>query len=492
MSFRIAIGGLVHEANTYCQGTPGLDVFEVLRGQDLAAAARAERGYLGGMFAAADALGAEAIPTLFAITEPDGPMAARAYETLLAELLDRIEAAMPVQAVGLYIHGAGIAEGIDDLEAHMCRAIRKRVGPDVKIVACMDLHGNITQAMANELDCFFGVHYYPHTDGYDRGFEAVMAVPGLLNGSLRPVTHVETVPMLISPSTTDHGPAKAVNALCREVEQQNGVIDCTFFHGFPYADNPLVGAHVVCTANGDEALAQAGAKRVAQWIWDHRDAFRSTELDAPAAVAAAMAAEGRPIVINDTADNPGGGAPGDGTHLLRALLEANVTEACFGFIYDPEVVAAAHAAGVGTTIDVRLGGKSDALHGEPLPVTAYVKTLTDGQFELHAIAAGAIVNLGRTARLQIGGIDVIVSSVRTQTLDPEVFLLHGIDVQRCKIVALKSSHHFRAGFAPIADRIITADSPGLTTLDVTVFPRERTPRPIWPLDADATYEGARG
>lgn len=173
------------------------------------------------------------------------------------------------------------------------------------------------------------------------------------------------------------------------------------------------------------------------------------------------------------------------------MLEARAASACFGFIYDPQTAAQAHDAGVGATIHVRLGGRTDRMHGEPIEADAYVADLTDGRFIRQSpMGRGAQVDLGRMARLRIGTVDVLVSSVREQTLDAEVFLHHGIDVTRYKIVALKSSQHFRAGFEPLAAHILTADSPGLTTLDLSSFPYHRVDRPVWPLDADTRYQPA--
>ncbi len=209
-------------------------------------------------------------------------------------------------------------------------------------------------------------------------------------------------------------------------------------------------------------------------------------------ISRALAAEGRPVVINETSDNPGGGTPGDGTHLLRAMLEAGLEEACFGFLVDAQATEAAHRAGVGATIEVELGGRYDELHGAPLPVTAYVKTLSDGRFQWQKMARGVQARLGKMARLQVGGIDVIVASGRAQTLDTEPFVTMGIDVTRYKIVALKSSNHFRAGFQDLAAEIVTADPPGLTTHHIEIFPRERKPRPLWPIDADASYAPTQG
>ena len=187
-------------------------------------------------------------------------------------------------------------------------------------------------------------------------------------------------------------------------------------------------------------------------------------------------------------DNPGGGAPGDGTHLLRAMLAAGLTESAFAMLYDPEVADAAHRAGVGATLRVRLGGKHDRLHGDPVDLEVYVKSLTDGRFTLTTpMGQGSPMNIGRTARIAAGGLDIVVASERTQVLDPGPFLLHGIDVARCRIVGLKSSAHFRAGFSGIAKHIVTTDPPGISTANLRSFPYRRLRRPIYPLDRDATY-----
>lgn len=489
MSFRFAVGGISHETNNYCKDLTQMSEFQIWRGHEIIGYSRGVGSYIGGMIDAADQLGAVLVPTLYGRTQPSGTIAADAYHAMLKEMLDRIREALPLDAVALSLHGAGVVEGIDDLEGHLCQAVRELVGPEVKVVVTLDLHGNISQEMADAADLSLGCHLYPHSDMRERGFEAVMAIPRLMSGEWIPVTHVEPVPMLVPAATTNLYPANAVNELCRQMEQMPGVLDCTFFHGFPYTDIPQVRATVVAAAQSRE-LAISTAKTVARWIWEHREDFRREILTPQEAIHRAMAVEGGPAVINETSDNAGGGAPGNGTHLLRAMLDAGLDNACFGFMYDPAVASQAHQSGVGATIRVSLGGKYDDLHGAPLELDAYVKCLTDGRFvQQSPMSRGALINLGPMARLQVGGIDILISSVRTQTLDPEVFLLHGIDISRSKIVALKSSAHFRAGFQAIAKDIVTADPPGLTTLDVGYFARARSPRPIWPLDEDAVYRG---
>lgn len=489
MTFRFAIGGISHETNTYCKEPTPISDFRILRGVEITEANRGVRSYIGGMLDAAERLGATPVPTFFANATPSGTIRADAYGAMKEELLSSIRTALPVDAIALCLHGAGVAQGVDDLEGNLCQAVRDLVGPAVPIVVTLDLHGNLTQAMADVVQCMFGVHHYPHTDMYERGEEAVMIIPRLLQYEVRPVNIVETVRMLVPTSASSLEPVRSINRFCAEMEKRPGVIDCTFFHGFPYTDIPHLGVYIVVTTDGDPDLARSVARKVGDYVWSLRDGFTPNTLTPAQAIAAALAVDGRPVVINDTSDNPGGGSPGDGTQLLRAMLEADLKEACFGFIYDPEVAAQAHAAGVGATIQVSLGGKYDDFHGAPLQLSAYVKSLTDGKFIRQSIMGrGARVDQGKMARLVVGGVDILVASVRSQTLDAEIFLLHGIDVTRYKIVGLKSSQHFRAGFEPIAQEIITADSPGLTTLRLEVFPRTRSPR-AWPLDPDYVYQG---
>ena len=288
---------------------------------------------------------------------------------------------------------------------------------------------------------------------------------------------------------------------CRAVagaEQEAGVLDVSWFHGFPYTDVAHVGVSLAVTTNGDRDQARRIARELANALWTARAEFTPRSLGAAEAVREAQSLPWQPgdgpIILQETSDNCGGGAPGDGTHLLRAMLDAKLERACFGFIVDPETAAAAHAAGVGATVEVRVGGKTDDLHGDPLPLRAYVKSLHDGRITLQVMFRGAPLNLGPMARLipegDGKGVEIIVASRRSQTFDPEPFLALGIDVKRYRYVALKSSNHFRAGFQPICSAIVTADPPGLTTHHIEVFPRQRAPGPLWPVDERATFEPA--
>lgn len=490
--YRVAIGEISHETNTFCPPTT-LEMFRARHwyvGDEILERHRGTRTYLGGMIEAAGRLGVALCPTFAASAEPWGTITRDAFTALVAELTARLRQVMPLDAVCLAMHGAGVADGINDLESAVLEAVREIAGPEVPVAVTLDLHGNITPKMAALATGLFGVHEYPHVDSYERGQEAMAFLLRVLRDEIRPVMAIETVPLLIPASPSTLEPVRSINELCRRWEREPGMIDCVFFHGFSHTDTPEAGVTVVAIAERDPSLARRGVRAVAQEVWARREAFQVRFLDAREAVAEAkrLAVSGGPVVINEMSDNPGGGAPGDGTHLLRAMLDAGLAESAFGTIYDAEVAEASHRAGVGETIRILLGGKHDRLHGDPLDLEVYVKSLADGRFRLTTpMSRGRLLDLGKTARLVCGGLDLIVASRRKQVLDPGPFLLHGIDVTRCRIVGLKSSAHFRAGFEEITRATVTADPPGMTTANLASLPYSNVRRPVYPLDPDTAY-----
>ena len=483
---RIAIGEFAHETNTFSPGLTDLQAFKSSswsEGDDILQRHRGVRDDLGGMIDAAQRLGIELAPTLATVTQPSATIARPAYETIRDTLFARLDEAGPVDAICLALHGAGSAEGIEDLEGTFLAELRARVGPAIPVLVSLDLHGNTTEAMLTHTTAALYCHAYPHIDRYDRGAEIIETAARILKGEIKPVRHLIRLPLAIPPSTTFTGPAQRINERCFEWEKHPGVLDCHFTHGFPHTDVSVICSSVLVTTHNDAALACRVAEDVATLVVDTLEDFQQPLPGADEAIAQALAASALPVIVAEVSDNPGGGAPGSGTHLLRALLAANEPDTCFGFVWDPATAAQAHKAGVGATIEVRLGGFTDELHGGPIVAQAYVKSLTDGRFKLvNPMGAGSPVNLGPMARLVIGKVDVIVGSRRSQTLDAQLFLLHGIDVRTMRIVALKSHQHFRGGFQDIAGTIIRTDTPGLTTSNLSLLPFRHIRRPIWPLD----------
>ena len=480
---RIGIGGINHETNTYCAEPTPLSAFPRLTGERLLQRAGTETG-VGGAIDTCHQMGLEPIPLMFAWTQPSGTIEAAAYDQMKQELLEAIDSAWPLDGLYLDLHGAGVAEGISDLEGDLVKAIRERVG-SIPVVATFDLHGNVTQAMADQLDGVFVCHEYPHIDFHLRAKEAIELLIQVRDG-LKTERRVVSIPMQMPTTTTFHGIGKSWIERVKAVEQSEQLINVSWFHGFPFADTPHVGVHLVLTGEANKHNLATIGESLAESIWKERESFRVPGLSASEALQDALErSHSGPVVINETSDNPGGGAPGDGTHLLQAMLTADEANTCFGFIVDPEVAALAHEVGVGGHLETQLGGKTDDLHGEPIPVSAYVKALHDGRIIMQAMMRGTPLLLGPMARLVIGQVEVIVVSNRSQTFDPEPFLALGIDVTRMRVIALKSSNHFRAGFKDIAKHIITADTPGMTTHQIEIFEKTASPYALWPKAPDA-------
>lgn len=483
---RIAIGQVIHETNTFSSERTTEELFrqwEWTEGDDIIQTHEGVKDYLGGMIDEGRALGVELVPTLSVAAQPSGIITAETWEKIKERLLDRLKRIANLDAICLALHGAGVSETSDDIEGELLSAIRSTFGRKMPVVATLDLHANMTEIMVDMADLLLGVHLYPHSDEYDRGREAIRRLTGIVTGKVKPCMHLTRLPLLIPTSTTLFGPAKQINDRCMVWEDEPGMIDCAFFHGFPYADTPYTGASVLATSDGDDELARLASRQVAQQLWEKRGDFQVNHLTPRAGLKEALQVADGPVLINETSDNPGAGAPGDGTFFLAELLEKDVPGTCFCHLCDPEAAEAAHRAGVGAYIDVSLGGKTDHLHGSPLPVRAYVKCLTDGQFiQTSPMEKGLKVDLGKSVRLVIGNVDVIVCSFKSQLLDDELLKLHGIDMKRYKVIGIKSSQHFRGFFENRVAKIITVDSPGLSTFDFSQFSYRNICQPVYPLD----------
>lgn len=490
---RVAIGGLVHESNTYADRPTTMEAFDIVRGRSVVEHFSGTSTGIGGMLAAAADEQVEIVPLLHALAEPSGVIERDTYDGLAEEFLRSVAEAKPLHIVSVELHGAGAAQGIDDIEADLCRRLRSTVGPRTVIVGLFDLHGNITQEMADKLDLVMACREYPHTDYFERGRQAVLHAVRLVRCAIRTTTYVESLPLIVgsTPQTstlTPDSPAARLKASSEAQTGRPGIVDCSFFQGFHQADVPFVGASVVVTSEAGIGDGEAVAEELAAEAWQLRAAFEERLPTPVEAVQEALAVTERPVVLNDIGDNPGGGAPGDCTRLLSAMLDAEAN-GCFGVLFDPESVSSAAAAGPGATVQLALGGKRSKLSGPPLECEAYVVNVTDGQYELQAMGQGVALSMGRMVRLRVGTMDILVGSKRRQIFDPGVFDVSGISLSKCDVVGVKSAIHFRAGFAAVAGRIISSNSPGLSSARVADFEHSRLLRPVFPLSRDCVYPG---
>lgn len=461
MAVRLAVGGFWHETNTSAAGPTTLADFEVHEGPAVVDALGGTRTPLGGFLDAGSGAGVELIPTGFAFALPSGLVTREAHQQLTDGLVERLAAARP-DGILLDLHGAMAAEGCDDVEGALLGSLRARLG-DVPVGVVFDFHANNTPAFVERVDVFAGYDTYPHTDPYDRGIEVFGLLRQFMAKQIRPVHAHAQPPLLLAPQVqaTARWPMRDLMAGAHAAERRAGVVSVTVAAGFPYADIPHAGVTVVVTADGDAALARAVADELARAVWAARDAFRLTALPPDEAVAQALRTSGGPIILVDSADNIGGGAPGDGTVLLDALLRGRARGAVV-VIADPEVVALARRAGEGGAVSVEIGGKTDRMHGAPVPVRARVARVTPSEFIYKgSYMTGRHVSAGWSAVLDVDGVMIVVRERKVMPFDAEELRVVGLEPRDCRIIVVKSANAWRAAYEDLARAVIEVDTPGV-------------------------------
>ncbi|HHU06807.1 MAG TPA: M81 family metallopeptidase [Clostridiaceae bacterium] len=487
---KILIGHFGHEANTFSSRILDFDEFkdysDWLHGDVLKEIFLSTPTYLGGMLEVGNKYGVDLFASISA--EAPAPLLSReCAESCLAEILEDIRAVKGgLDGICYMLHGAGCAEGIDDLESYILQSIRQETGEKMPICVPLDLHGNITPEMA-ELATLFGIKQYPHIDCKEAGMLAMKTCIESIEQGMSPQTTCIRLPLLLpcSAGYTFAEPFTSIQPYLDEYKNTHDLIDVTFFHGFPYCDRAITGASVVVTAWSDPA---EHAKELADYIWQRHQDFQADILSA--AEALDRAEESRApgyIVINELSDNAGGGAPGDGTHLLRELLARDLPKSIFGYIYDKVAVNEIYKHKVGDRISFYLGGNTEPLHGAPLYIKdAKIINLSDGDhISTSPIQAGVPHSIGRSARVRTGNVEIIVGSKLTQTYDDRPFLITGADIEQYRFICLKSAHHSRAYFDDRAGEIIACDTPGILSGNLSAFKYKYVPRPIYPLDERA-------
>jgi microcystin degradation protein MlrC len=422
---------------------------------------------------------------MWTFATPGGTVRQDAYQYMRDLLLRRMKEAGKCDGVLLHLHGAMVSEGIEDVEGDLLAGVREAVGPDVPIVVTLDLHANVTADMVRWADVIVGYDEYPHSDIYERGVEAAGLLAAILEGRLTAAMAQVQLPLVTMPprQCTLREPMTSLLALAHEMETRPGIANVTLAMGFPFADIRDAGVSVLVTADGDQALAQATANEMAQAIWDRRDEFQVELTPVAEAVEYARSQAKGLVVLADGSDNPGGGGPCDGTVILRELIEKDVQGAVVAIIADPEAVALAIEAGVGNTVTLDLGGKTDDRHGAPVHLTGYVRLISDGTFVGQGpMSRGVTSRMGRTVVLVVGGVEVVVTEQRLQPLDAELLRSVGIEPTRRRLVALKSAVHFRSTYQDLAERIFDMDTPGVHRPDFSAYRYERLRRPVYPLD----------
>lgn len=473
---RIAVGGFQHETNTFAPvkatfrdfaeggGWPALQ-----HGMGLVDAVAGANLPVAGALAMLKELGHQPVPLVWAAATPSAHVTEDAYERIVGMLIEDLAAQGPFDAVYLDLHGAMVAEHLDDGEGELLRRVRAVVGPKVPVVASLDLHSNTTAAMVEHSDALVAYRHYPHTDMAETGGRAAMLLHRFLEGAGPRAKAFRQASFLI-PITwqcTLVEPARSIYVALDDA----GAEAASFTPGFPAADIADCGPAVLAYAGTQEAadraaeallrLVEAAEPRFAGRIWSPDEAVRH----------AMAAGSSRPVVIADTQDNPGGGGTSDTTGMLAALVRNGAEGAALGVMADPAAALAAHAAGEGAEIELVLGGRSGIPGDAPFRGRFVVERLGDGNFTgTGPMWGGAKCRLGPMAALRIGGVRVVVASKKLQAADQAIFRHVGIEPAAQRLLVLKSSVHFRADFEPIAAEVLVAAAPGALPADPASLP----------------------
>ena len=480
---RIAIGGFLHETNTfaptkaiYADFVRGGGWPSMAQGADVLKLRDINVG-LAGFIGEAEARGWELAPTVFAAASPCAHVAREAYERIAAIIVDGLANAGPLDAVYLDLHGAMVSEHLDDGEGEILARVRRLIGADVPLVASLDLHANVTPEMVRHADALIAYRTYPHVDIAETGRAAARHLALLLASRQRFARAFRQLPFLIPISwqCTNDQPASSIYQKLAAM-QSEAVPTLSFCPGFPAADFAHCGPSVFAYGR-TQADADVAADQLAAIIEGHESDFdgRIYTPDEGVRLAIELAkTASKPIIIADTQDNPGAGGDSDTTGMLRALVRNEAKRAAIGVICDPASARAAHAAGRGATVKLALGGKSGIRGDSPYEETFVVEKLSDGKFIAPGpYFGGRDMDMGPSACLRIGEVCVVVSSHKAQLADQSMFRYVGIEPTQQAILVNKSSVHFRADFEPIAEKILICAAPGAMPADTASLPWKR-------------------
>ncbi|MBI1777039.1 MAG: M81 family metallopeptidase [Proteobacteria bacterium] len=494
MPKRVLSAAIMHETNTFSRVKTDMAAFRrrtFYLDNEIPQAFRGTRSAFGATFEAADKYGWTLVHPISASANPAGLVTDAAFESMTKSVLDAILRQGPIDGMLLHLHGAMVTESHEDGEGALLERIRQKVGPDIPIIVTLDLHANVTGAMCRHANALIAFRTYPHIDQYERAWQGADLLERAMRGEIRPKTVLARRPMLegLDHGRTQGGPMAELLSRADAIETKGDALVVSICAGFTAADIHDVGPTVTVTSNGADPKAEKIAEEFMDYAWAER-AYRSIKL-LPIPEVIHRARQGKPgdkpLVIADYTDNPGGGGYGDSTAVLKAMVEAGLRGVGFHAICDPDAVLAGQAAGVGKTATIKLGGKVDpAMGGGPVELTGEVGLIADGKYTAWGPMGGGVKrDHGLTMVFRLGGLDgieIVVVTNNAQATDLAQFTAFGIDPARKQTVFVKSMHHFRAAFQPIAREVILVDSGSLCSENYKEGVYKRVRHPIWPID----------
>lgn len=482
---RVGILGLQHESNTFSPIHTDLASFEVTTGEEVARFWRGSHHEVAGFLARLEAEGVEPVPMFVATATPSGTIDDRTLESLVAQLEEEAGRAGPVEGFLVAAHGAAVSRSQPDADGYWLQRLREGVARNVPLVCTLDAHANVSPRMVEACDALIAYRTNPHLDTFDRGLEAARLLVRTLRSEVEPAQAAAFPRMAVNilHQDTNRAPLLPTYELAASMREIAGVLSVSICVGFPYADVEEMGAGVVVVTDGRPDLARSLADELADHLLARRGDFRPDFPPVEEAVEAAAVAEG-PVCLLDTGDNVGGGSAGDGT-ILAHIVRKRGGPPSFISIYDPESVAGAVAAGPGGRVRLKMGGKTDDLHGPPLESEVTVRSRHDGRFTESAVRHGghAVYDMGQTAVVTVDETLIIqLTSKRVPPFSLNQLLSCGIEPDRFQIVVAKGVHAPVPAYAPVCPTIIRAITPGSTTPDLSRLELKRRRRPLFPFE----------
>ena len=487
---RFLVAMMKHETNTFSPIPTDLQRFRdwgLYEGEAVVRAYRGTNHPLAAFLDIAAQEGAEVVTPIAAEAMPSGPVHRAAYEYLTGRILDAL-AKGGFDAAFLDLHGAMVAADEPDGEGGLLERVRQ-IAPGLPIAVTFDMHGNMSERIVANATAINGYKSYPHTDMYAAGLQIGRVLMRALKGEIAPVIAWGGLPLLaqtLRMGTADE-PMRTMQQMCRDAEREPGILAASVFGGFPMADIAIAGLSAIVVADRSRQTADAVVDRLLDAAWARKADFIYRHEPLEQAVARAKTLTEGPVVLLDHADNVGSGGTSDSMTVIAELLRQGLDDVAVGAVWDPAAVTQMMAAGVGATVTLDLGGKTDmpSIHarGKPLRLTGTVRRLSDGQWTVRGpMYTGSKVTTGPTALFETGGLSIVVTSLHHEPWDIGIFTSIGVDPHHCRYLLLKSRIHYRAGFAPLARHTITLDGEGVTTSDNSILRFDHVRRPIYPLD----------
>jgi microcystin degradation protein MlrC len=491
---RLAALGMAHETNTFASAAADYAAFEesgILRGDEIVRDYAGSHATMAGFLQARETYGVDVVPLLFTFTDPTGTITADAFERICGEMLGMLRDQGPWDGVLLAQHGAAVSAEYPDMDGEVAARVRAIVGPGVPIGMAPDMHANLSQKMVDNTTAIVVYRTNPHLDPRPRALECADIIIRTIKGEIRPVQALEMPPVVINivKQFTGEEPMLGLVRDCEAVIARPNMLSASVVEGYPYADVAEMGMSFLAISDGDEAAARDAARWMARRAWDKREQFVGDTPSPEAAIRGAMAAPRGPVVLMDVGDNIGGGSPADSTVLLETAMRLGAR----GFLQtlrDPQAVADCIAAGVGATISLEVGGKTDDRHGRPVAVTGTIRRISDGKFEEPTPIHGGFrfFNAGPTVVLETDDDLTLVLTTRLigNTSLQQMYSV-GVRPETKQIVVAKGVVSPRPAYAPIAAEVVLVNTPGVTTSDLSFFSYTRRRRPLFPFEPDAEY-----